>query len=407
MGEVSNNKEEAEVIMDGKEEGKVEELCEEGKDEKEEEDGQEDEEEKEKEVEEKISNNSGITTSSTVQLRSMLDRQLEVAALSRRAENRMMLGAPQPSSTLPLGSTENIDFAFGPYGAGSVESKTVPEEELTADSIPQNHVDLPALMSVLDQTHKVAAHAHVQSAILQKFAQDLGGNSGVAKEEKGSYTKPHESNCTEAVEAQDDLSVDASDKMNESTNANVIAIESDQSVSVTTDSESVSTTSSNDKSVESSDKLVESSDKSVESQSSVDSWQMLGEDERVTSDEMVAQAAQLLGSALFQSDVISDLTEMRGERPMASNKNSVSDVSVEGSVPGDASTIVSREISPVVLSRWDTELKELHELGFLDDEKNVNALGHLEAANMGVESDDPVTVNDAVNYLLSKYNEQL
>merc|ERR1712038_728277 len=229
MGEVSNNKEEAEVIMDGKEEGKVEELCEEGKDEKEEEDGQEDEEEKEKEVEEKISNNSGITTSSTVQLRSMLDRQLEVAALSRRAENRM-----QPSSTLPLGSTENIDFAFGPYGAGSVESKTVPEEELTADSIPQNHVDLPALMSVLDQTHKVTAAAHEQSAILQKFAQDLGGNSGVAKEDKGSYTKPHESNCTEAVEAQDDLSVDASDNMNESTNANVIVIESDQSVSVTT-----------------------------------------------------------------------------------------------------------------------------------------------------------------------------
>ena len=43
-------------------------------------------------------------------------------------------------------------------------------------------------------------------------------------------------------------------------------------------------------------------------------------------------------------------------------------------------------------------MKELHELGFLDDEKNVNALEHLEVANMDVESDDP-SISSAVQQI--------
>lgn len=139
------------------------------------------------------------------------------------------------------------------------------------------------------------------------------------------------------------------------------------------------------------------SEESSQSQSSLDSWQILDENEQASSDEMIAQAAQLLGSALFESDTISDMTEIKNKGTITTDQNSMT----------GASFAVAATISPVVLSRWDTELKELHELGFLDDEKNVDALGHLEAANMGVNSDDPVTVNDAVNYLLSKYSEVL
>lgn len=57
-------------------------------------------------------------------------------------------------------------------------------------------------------------------------------------------------------------------------------------------------------------------------------------------------------------------------------------------------------LSPVVLAKWDTELHQLHELGFLDDRRNVNALEHLEAAHMGVDSTDKVTVNAVVEHLL-------
>ena len=57
-------------------------------------------------------------------------------------------------------------------------------------------------------------------------------------------------------------------------------------------------------------------------------------------------------------------------------------------------------LSPILLAKWDTELHQLHELGFLDDRRNVDALEHLEAAYMGVDSTDKVTVNAAVEHLL-------
>jgi len=202
------------------------------------------------------------------------------------------------------------------------------------------------------------------------------------------------SDDTENIEGQGNVSFAKDNDLHVSANVNDKDVcEIVQSVDYTNEHNTVgseNTTNNNDESEESS-----------HSQSSVDSWQILDENERVSSDEMIAQAAQLLGSALFQSDTISDVTVIKDERTITTDYNSISETSSETSAP----TIVSRTISPFVLSRWDKELKELHEVGFLDDEKNVNALEHLEAANIGVDSDDPVTVNGAVNYLLSKYNE--
>jgi len=153
------------------------------------------------------------------------------------------------------------------------------------------------------------------------------------------------------------------------------------------------------------------SDVSIDAESSVDSeneWQLLNEDGQPTSDEMIAQAAQLLGSALFQSDIISEVTEMKDEFTTVTGMSGISTTpSYADSVPTEVRSIMSGAISSVVLSRWDTELKQMHELGFLDDKKNVDALEHLEAAKMGVDSEDAVTVNDAVNYLLSEYRHQV
>jgi len=160
----------------------------------------------------------------------------------------------------------------------------------------------------------------------------------------------------------------------------------------------VNTTNSNDVSEESS-----------QIQASVDSndeWQILNEDGQSKSDEMIAQATQLLGSALFQSDVISDVTEIKDEYTMATNHSIISQPSYAESVPTDISTIVSRDTSPSVSSRWDAELNQLHELGFLDDVKNMSVIEYLELANIAQGSKDAVTVNAVVDYLLSKYNEQ-
>jgi len=60
----------------------------------------------------------------------------------------------------------------------------------------------------------------------------------------------------------------------------------------------------------------------------------------------------------------------------------------------------SPTLSPIVLAKWDKELDGLHQLGFLDDVKNVDALEHLEAAALGCDSTDEITVAQAVEYLL-------
>ena len=67
---------------------------------------------------------------------------------------------------------------------------------------------------------------------------------------------------------------------------------------------------------------------------------------------------------------------------------------------GEKSQYATSALSPVVLAKWDTELHQLHELGFLDDRSNVDSLEHLEAAHMGVDSTDKVTVNSVVEHLL-------
>jgi len=67
---------------------------------------------------------------------------------------------------------------------------------------------------------------------------------------------------------------------------------------------------------------------------------------------------------------------------------------------GEKNQYATSALSPVVLAKWDTELHQLHELGFLDDRSNVDSLEHLEAAHMGVDSTDKVTVNSVVEHLL-------
>jgi hypothetical protein len=129
--------------------------------------------------------------------------------------------------------------------------------------------------------------------------------------------------------------------------------------------------------------------KSVAS-SGTNDWQVVDETGQNT-DDMVAQAAQLIGSSLFQSDMASD-----------DNGNVQSGDSVTSGLTSIPSLKSKSEISSVLLSRWENELRQLHEFGFFDDHANVDALGYLEAANIGVDSDDPITINAVVDHLLKQ-----
>lgn len=121
-------------------------------------------------------------------------------------------------------------------------------------------------------------------------------------------------------------------------------------------------------------------------------WEVVNNNGNVD-DQVVAQAAQILGSALFQSDM-SNHVHVNEEESITSGLTSVPSIKTKS----------KPEISSVLLSRYDNELKQLHSFGFLDDHKNIDALERLEASYIGVDSDEKVSLGMVVDLLL-KGNE--
>merc|ERR1711862_226002 len=66
----------------------------------------------------------------------------------------------------------------------------------------------------------------------------------------------------------------------------------------------------------------------------------------------------------------------------------------------DLSILGTEPLSPVLTAKWDTELRRLHGLGFLDDRKNIDALAHLEAAHLGCNSKEDISIDSVVGRLL-------
>merc|ERR1712176_1698582 len=62
----------------------------------------------------------------------------------------------------------------------------------------------------------------------------------------------------------------------------------------------------------------------------------------------------------------------------------------------DLSILGTEPLSPVLTAKWDTELRQLHGLGFLDDRKNLDALAHLEAAHLGCNSKEEISINSVI-----------
>lgn len=115
--------------------------------------------------------------------------------------------------------------------------------------------------------------------------------------------------------------------------------------------------------------------------SSDDGWSVIG-DKKSDQDEF-AGAAEMIGSFLYNSGVIS-----------CAEKGETNDDDLVGDLAP------KEPISPVVLAKWDSELKQLNELGFTDERKNTDVLERLEASHIGCDSSDKVTVHAVVEVLL-------
>jgi len=170
-----------------------------------------------------------------------------------------------------------------------------------------------------------------------------------------------------------------------------------------------------------------------EDDTEVDEWDVVDEvddvQEQIANDDALARAATLIGSALFQSDLAdsfmgqstnAESRNARNDTATASTAHSVTSSasvvsdgfsvdSIPSSVDSNIQSISSSHaptsdtapLSTAVLTQWQSELAQLHELGFLDDKVNVDALESLQAANIGAGLDDVVSVNDAVLRILN------
>ena len=129
---------------------------------------------------------------------------------------------------------------------------------------------------------------------------------------------------------------------------------------------------------------------STESDKFEDAWHVV--DEHVSPDQEIARAAEMLGSALFHSDIKSS------EEDRMSN---LSDSFLSGSLPSVVPSIHSHA-APAQLEVWRGHLAQLHELGFSNDDLNVEILERLKAASIGSEEDDDISVSRVVNAILEE-----
>jgi hypothetical protein len=121
-------------------------------------------------------------------------------------------------------------------------------------------------------------------------------------------------------------------------------------------------------------------------------WHVVSDDLQTRGDEELARAAQMIGSALFNSDVRSSQEQMSTLSGSAGGISFAS--SVPTSVPSISNTVVAAQ-----RERWAYQLGQLHAMGFEDDARCVEILERLTAANIGCGSNDEVSVSEVVNEL--------
>lgn len=206
-----------------------------------------------------------------------------------------------------------------------------------------------------------ASEAFITS-VKESFASEAVGSGEVAE-----FVGETLDRMSEAIE---DLNRDLMDK------GDVIFVEDDLSVNGSYDDFS-------------GPKIVDGEDDDV----SRGSWSVVEEkDHSVADDSCLGRAAEAIGSALFQSDMM---------RSMDGSSAAISSVT---SVPTEAPSIISTEqgITHVQRQRWASQLAQLHELGFQDDALCINTLESLSAANIGVDSDEEVTVEQVIEKMMDK-----
>lgn len=144
--------------------------------------------------------------------------------------------------------------------------------------------------------------------------------------------------------------------------------------------------------------IVDGEDDPTDGVGSNGSWDEVDDAFGANEEEALARAAMVIGSSLLSSDMANSTT---GQSAAAAES-----VSSVGSVPTTVPSIATDHrpvAAPPQLERWAFQLQHLHELGFHDDALLVDIIERLNAANIGVDSTEEVTVRQVINELMKEW----
>jgi len=130
------------------------------------------------------------------------------------------------------------------------------------------------------------------------------------------------------------------------------------------------------------------------------SWNMIDEDGSMDDDEALARAAQVIGSALFNSATSAGNVSTLSKSDEAASASSACDASADFSSISSVPSTVRSLATYAQRERWAAQLCKLREIGFDDEAACIEVLEHLSAANIGSGEQVEVSVTQVVNELM-------
>jgi hypothetical protein len=146
-------------------------------------------------------------------------------------------------------------------------------------------------------------------------------------------------------------------------------------------------------------KIVEGEDVADEDDDAISqgSWDVVADEQQFASDEALARAAHVIGSALFQSDMVQSVQSTGNISTLSQSTDGAS--SDGPSVTPSSMSVPTNpgSVAHCQLDRWAVQLSELHGMGLDDDVKLVEILEKLSAANLGCDCDDEIETERVVD----------
>jgi len=260
--------------------------------------------------------------------------------------------------------------------------------------------DPPTLLDDNEEAEDVAESVRDSS-----FASDAEGNGAVAAELGATFDKVaeaiHEMHSELKRDAHGESTLDNSD----SNVSERVEVDDDDTQGITIVSGELTTTT-NDQGAGVQGSTVASDD------ASHNSWHVVSTENQIASDEALAHAAQVIGSALFNNDMARSNENMVGatERNEAnlveSQASANSDMSSIGSVPSSVPPLRDNApppVNPFLLQRWSSQLETLAGMGFTDQAKYVEICERLHAAKIGCDAgEEDVSVENIIDELIHR-----